>query len=120
MSQTIRLALSQDMPPERLARITRDLSRDLSRAGVGARPVEGQAGAAERGLLTELGQLAVELLSTAGVAAALDVLKGYVSRERKLTIAVELPAGGKFTIDGSNIDSAELRAMLQSVIRAAK
>jgi len=120
MPETIRLALSQDMPPERLARLTRDLTRDLSRAGVSARPVEGQAASAERGLLTELGQLAIEFLGNAGVAAALDVLKGYVSRERKLSINVELPKGGKFTIDASNIDSAELRATLESVIGAAR
>jgi hypothetical protein len=60
---SLTLSLSANIPDERLAQLTRDLERDLSRTGVRARPVEAPAAPGERGEPITLGVLVLALIT---------------------------------------------------------
>ena len=82
----LKLSLSADIPDARLAQVTRDLERDLSRAGIQARPVEAPSVPGERGDPFTLGVLALALVTSGTVKAMIECFKAYLSRERALTI----------------------------------
>ena len=79
------LGLSANLPDSRIAQISRDLSRDLSRVGIATRLVETPAVDGERGEAALLGQLALGLVSSGAVTALIQCLEAYLSRERALT-----------------------------------
>jgi hypothetical protein len=101
------LGLSAEIPASRLARITRDLSRDLTRAGFSAKPVDGGPPApGERGDPVTIGAIALALVTSGAVKALLECLKAYLSRERGLTIKLTRPGGLLVEITSRNIDTS--------------
>jgi hypothetical protein len=106
------LELSASIPESRLAQITQDLSRDLARAGVIAKLVEAPSAPGERGDAVTLGQIALELISSGAVAALIECLKAYLSRERSLTIKLTHPGGSQVEVTSRNIDTAVLQRAL--------
>ena len=110
------LALSADLPESRLAQVTRDLSRDLSRAGLSVRPVAAPMAEGERGDLSLLGQLALALVSSGAVTALIECLKAYLSRERGLSINLTRSDGLSVQITSRNVDTAAVHEALQAAI----
>jgi hypothetical protein len=108
------LGLSANLPASRIALITRDLSRDLSRAGISAKVVEAPANEGERGEAALLGQLALGLVSSGAVTALIGCLTAYLSRERALTIKLTRPDGVQVEINSHNVDQVAIRDALQA------
>lgn len=109
-------ALEATLAPARLDGLTRDLMRDLGRSGIKAQPVEAHPGPGERGVMTSIGNFVVDgLLSGKVAAAALDVLKAYLVRERSMRISVVKPDGTKIEIDAKNVSGAAVAKFLGAV-----
>ena len=108
------LSLGANLPDARLARLTRDLERDLSRAGVQARPVEASSVPGERGEPITLGVLALALISHGAVTALIQCLKAYLSREPALIIKLTRPDGTHIEVNARNVDAPAVREALEA------
>jgi hypothetical protein len=98
------LVLNAEVSKERLANLTRDLSRDLTRSGVPATVVEGHSARGTRGDVVSLGQLALDLVTTEAVTALIECLKAYMSRERTLIVKVRRHDGGEVEVSAKNVN----------------
>jgi hypothetical protein len=107
------LRLSATLPDTRIARLTRDLERDLNRAGIKAEPVEAESSPGERGEPITLGVLALALISSGALKGLVGCLKTYLSREPSLVIKVQHPNGSQVEINSRNVDAADVRAALE-------
>jgi hypothetical protein len=114
----LKLSLSADLPNERLAQLTRDLERDLSRAGVHARPLEAPPVPGERGEPFTLGVLVLALVSSGTVKAMIECFKAYLSRERALTIRLMHADGIQVEVTARNVDTPAVREALEAVVPA--
>jgi len=110
---SLMLVHNSDVPEARRARIAYDLGRDLSRAGVPARPVQAPAAEGERGDAALVGQLALTLVSSGAVTVLFECLKAYLSRERSLAIVLTRADGLKVEVTSRNVDSAAVQKALQ-------
>ena len=107
-----------NLPDARLAQLTRDLERDLSRAGIKARPVEASAAPGERGEPVTIGVLALALITHGAVTALINCLKVYLAREPALTIKVKRPDGTQVEVTGHNVDTNVVREALEAAASA--
>src|SRR5438552_3812145 len=114
----LKLSLSADIPDARLAQVTRDLERDLSRAGIQARPVEAPSVPGERGDPFTLGVLALALVTSGTVKAMIECFKAYLSRERALTIKLMHGDGTQVEVTARNVDTPAVRDALEAVVSA--
>ena len=112
---SLTLSLSADIPDARLAQLTRDLQHDLSRAGIQARPVEAPSVQGERGEPITLGLLAVALVTSGTVRAAIDCFKAYLPRERNLIIKVARTDGKSVEVTSQNVDTPAVRETLAAM-----
>jgi Effector Associated Constant Component 1 len=110
----LKLSLIADLPNERLARLTRDLERDLTRAGVRARPIEAPAALGERGEPITLGVLALALITSGTVKAVIECFKAYFSREHKLSLKLTRADGTQVEVTALNIDTPAVREALEA------
>ena len=112
---SLRVNLSADVPDARLAQITRDLQRDLSRAGIRARPVESPPAPGERGEPITLEVFALALITSGTVKALIECFKAYLSRERALTIRLTRADGTPVVeVTARNVDTPALREALEA------
>jgi hypothetical protein len=109
------LSLSANIPDERIARLTRELGRDLSREGLTAHTPEPPAVPGERGEPVTLGLLALALLTSGTVKALIGCLKAYVSREPSLIIRLRRADGAEMEVNARNVNEPGLRAALAKV-----
>jgi hypothetical protein len=107
------LSLSADLPETRLAQLTRDLGRDLSREGIAARPAEAPAVSGERGEPITLGMLILALVTTGAVNALIGCLKAYISREPALNIKLKRSDGIQIEVNARNVDAPDVYAALK-------
>jgi len=114
----LKLSLSANIPDARLAQVTRDLERDLSRAGIQARPVEASSVPGERGDPFTLGVLALALVTSGTVKAMIECFKAYLSRERALTIKLMRADGTQVEVTARNVDTPAVREALEAVVSA--
>src|SRR5689334_11797928 len=105
MDVSLTLRLSANIPDARLAQLTRDLERDLSRAGIQARPVEAPPVPGERGEPVTLGVLALALITSGAITAIIECFKAYLSRERALTIKLMRADGTQVEVTARNVDT---------------
>ena len=112
------VSLSANLPDARLARLTRDLERDLSRAGVQARPVEAPSVPGERGEPITLGVIALALITHGAVTALIQCFKAYLSREPALTIKFTRPDGAQVEVNARNVDAPAVRQALEAAASA--
>jgi hypothetical protein len=110
------LALRADLPESRLAQVTRDLSRDLSRAGLSVRSVKAPIAEGERGDVSLLGQLVLGLVSSGAVTALIQCLKAYLVRERGLNVRLTRADGLSVEITSRNVDTAAVQEALETAI----
>jgi hypothetical protein len=115
---SLTLSLSADIPDARLAQLTRDLERDLSRAGIQARPVETPPVPGEKGEPVTLGVLALALITHGAVTAVIECLKAYISRERALTIRLTRVDGTQVEVTARNVDTPAVRETLEAAASA--
>jgi Effector Associated Constant Component 1 len=108
------VTLSADIPAARLAQLTRDLERDLSRAGIRARPVEAPPTPGERGEPITLGVLALAFITGGTVKALIECFKAYLSRERTLTIKCARD-GMPLEVTARNVDAPAVREALEAM-----
>jgi hypothetical protein len=113
---SLTVSLSADISDARLAQLTRDLERDLSRAGIQARPVEAPHVGGEKGEEITLGVLALALITTGTIKAVIECFKAYLSRERKLTIKLARADGTRVEITAQNADTPAVREMLEAAL----
>jgi len=107
------LNLSAALPVSRLAQITREMSRDLSRAGISAKPVTAPVAPGERGDAVTLAEIALGLVTSGAVTALLECLKAYITRERSLSIKLNHPDGTLLEITSKNVDTAAVQEALR-------
>lgn len=107
-----------NVPDARLAQITRELERDLSRAGIRTRPIESVSVPGERGDPVTLGALALALVTSGAVTAMVECFKAYLSRERGLIIKVIRADGTQVEVTGKNIDTPSVREALEAATSA--
>lgn len=112
------VSLSAGIPDERLAQLTRDLERDLSRAGIQARPVEAPPVPGERGEPITLGVLALALVTSGTVKALVECFKAYLSREHRLNIKLARADGTQVEITARNVDTPAVHEALQAIASA--
>jgi hypothetical protein len=110
----ISVILEAELAPPRLDGLTRDLMRDLGRAGVPAQPAEAPAGPGERGVMASVGTFVIDQLGGKTAAAVLDVAKAYLTREQSLHISMVKPDGTKIDIDAKNVGSAAVAEFLSA------
>jgi len=109
------IVLSSDAPPERLAALTRDFTRDLSRAGLSPlAPVEPPAAGA-RGDVVTLGQITLALVTSGAVVALIDCVKAYLTRERSLVVKISKPDGTVLEVNARNVDDAGTKQALSAI-----
>jgi hypothetical protein len=111
---SVTVSLSAEIPDARLAQLTRDLERDLSRLGiqaqaVGATPVQG-----EKGEPITLGVLAVVLMTSGTVKAMIECFKAYLTRERTLTIKLKRADSAQVEVTARNVDTPAVREALEA------
>jgi hypothetical protein len=106
------------IPDARLAQLTRDLERDLSRAGIQARPVGAPLAPGEKGGPITLGVLVLALITSGAVTAMIECFKAYFSRERTLTIRFTDVDGAPVEVTGRNVDTPTVREALQRIAAA--
>jgi hypothetical protein len=111
---SLTLNLIANIPDERLAQLTRDLERDLSRTGVQARPVEAPPAEREKGEPITLGVLVLALITSGAITAVIECFKAYLSRERTLTIRLMRADGTQIEVTGRNVDAPAVRATLEA------
>ena len=109
--------LSGSLPNERLAQLTRDLGRELSLAGIPARPVERPAVPGEKGEAVDLGTIALALVSSGAVTAMIECCKAYLARERALTFKLTRSNGPSVEVNARNVDSVAVREFLEAATR---
>ena len=112
------VSLSANLPDARLARLTRDLEHDLSRAGIQARPIEAPSAPGERGEPVTLGVLTLALIKSGAVTALVQCFRAYLSREPALTIKFTRPDGAQVEVNARNVDTPALREALEAAIPA--
>jgi Effector Associated Constant Component 1 len=112
-NSSIGLSLIGDLPSPRLAQLTRNLERDLSRAGIQTRFVEGTPTPGERGEPITLGVLALALVTGGTFKAAIECFKAYLARERRLTIKLTGSNGTQVEVTALNVDSPAVREMFE-------
>jgi hypothetical protein len=105
-----------DVPDARLAQLTRELERDLSRAGIRAQAPQAPMAPGDRGDPITLGALALALITSGAVASMIDCLKAYLTRERALTIKLTRSDGAHVEVTSRNIDAPALREALEAVV----
>jgi len=115
---SLTVSLSADIPDGRLARLTRDLGRNLSRAGIRTRPADAPPVPGEKGEPITLGVLALALLTSGAVKAMIECFKAYLSREPALTIKVARADGTKVEVTARNVDTPAVREALEAVASA--
>jgi hypothetical protein len=106
------------IPDARLAQLTRDLERDLSRAGIQARPAGAPLAPGERGDPITLGVLVLALITSGAVTAMIECFKAYFSRERTLTIKFTDTDGTPVEVTRRNVDTPAVREALQRIATA--
>lgn len=112
------LTLDARMPPPRLAALTRDFGRDLTRAGFPASIATAEPVAGARGDAVTLGQIALGLVSSGAVTALFECLKAYLARERSLVVKVTRPDGGVIEVNARNVDDPAVRQALGTALSA--
>jgi hypothetical protein len=110
------LSLSANIPDTRLAKLTRDLERDLSRAGIHVGSVDSPPTFGEKGEPITLGVLALSLITSGAVTAIIECLKIYLSRERGLTIKLTHPDGTQAEVTTRNVDTSNVREILEAAV----
>jgi hypothetical protein len=110
------VSLSGELSPERLASLTRDLNRNLSRAGVPASLVAQPPSAGERGDAVTIGQIALGLISGGALTAVIECLKAYFVRERTLVVKLTRPDGQQIEVNAKNIDDALVLKALSGAV----
>jgi len=110
--------LSAEIPDTRLAQLTRDLERDLSRAGIRAQPAEVPPIPGEKGEPITLGVLVLALVTSGTVKVLIECIKTYLSRERTLTIKVARADGVQVELTSRNVDTPAVREALEAMASA--
>jgi hypothetical protein len=106
-------ALSAELAPARLDGLSRELIRELGRAGVPAKPVEAKAGPGERGVLSTVGSFVIDTLTNGkAIEMATSIVKAYLAREKSLHVSVVKSDGTKIEIDAKNVGSAAVAEFL--------
>lgn len=105
--------LSAALPDAKLAQLTRDLERDLSRMGIRTRSVEASSVPGERGEPVTLGVLALALITHGAVTAMIECFKAYLSREHTLTVKLTRPDGTVIDVNARNVDTPAVREALE-------
>jgi membrane-associated two-gene conflict system component 1 (EACC1) len=100
----------------RVARLTRDLERDLIRGGIKARSLETSPALGEKGEPVTLGVLAVALISSGAVKALVECMKAYLSREPSLVIKLRNSNGIQAEINARNVASTDVLRALEATI----
>jgi hypothetical protein len=106
------------IPDARLAQLTRDLERDLSRAGIQTRPAGAPLAPGERGDPITLGVLVLALITSGAVTAMIECLKAYLSRERTLIIKLMHADGTQVEITARNVNTPAVREVLEAMASA--
>ena len=109
------VSLSADLSNGRLAQLTDDLERDLSRAGIEARSVQAPSLPGEKGEPITLGVLILTLVTSGAIKALIGCLKTYISQEPSLVINLKRPDGTQVTVNARNVNAPELGAALKAV-----
>lgn len=110
----VTLHLQADLPEARIARLTRELGRELARAGIAAETEAAPPAPGERGDPVTLGVLALALIKSGAVVALIRCLQAYLAREPALTIRLRHADGRQVEVTARNVDSAEVRALLDA------
>jgi hypothetical protein len=105
-AQPVVLTLVANIPPERLATVTRNLSSDLSSLGIKPLPSEQSPEQGIRGDAITLGQIALGLITSGSVTALIECLKAYIAREHSLIIKVTRPDGTTVEVNEHNISQS--------------
>jgi hypothetical protein len=113
------VSLSATIPDARLAQLTNELERDLSRAGIQARPLKAAPPApGDKGEPITLGVLALALITSGTIKAMIECFKAYLSRERALTIKLVVADGTQVEVTSRNVDTPAVRAALEAAASA--
>jgi hypothetical protein len=110
------VTLTANMPDARLAQLTRELERDLSRASIHTRPVEGLHVPGQRGEPVTLGVLLLALVTSNTVKALIDCFKAYLVRERALTIKFARTDGTHVEVTARNVDTPAVREAIEAIV----
>jgi hypothetical protein len=113
------LTLSAELPERRIAQITRDLSRDLSREGISSKPMDGQqSGPDARGDPVTIGVIALALVTGGTIKDLIKCLTAHLSKEKGLKVRVTRPDGLLVEITSKNVATGAIQEALEAAVSA--
>jgi hypothetical protein len=118
MTETSLTVTLANVPDARLAQLTRNLERDLSRVGARARSVETPSVPGEKGEPVTLGVLALALVTSGTVKAVIECFKAYLNREHTLIIKLGHADGTQVEVNASNVHNPAVRETLEAAVSA--
>lgn len=113
------LNLSAEVPERRMAQITRDLSRDLSREGISSKPLDGEPPRpGDKGEPISIGVIALALVTGGTIKELIKCLTAHLSREKGLKVKVTRPDGLLVEITAKNVATAAVLEALETAVAA--
>lgn len=119
-SDSVVLSLESDMKDDRLAQMTRELTRDLGRSGIEAKPIEAPAREGDRGDIITAGHVAIVFCTSGAAAALFEVLRPYFAREPKLKIRIKGADGTTVTVDATNVETGGIQRAVTATLESMK
>jgi hypothetical protein len=113
------LNLSAELPERRMAQITRDLSRDLSREGISSKTMDWQRSEpGARGDPVTIGVIALALVTGGTIKDLIKCLTANLSKEKGLKVKVTRPDGLLVEITSKNVGTAAVQEALEAAVSA--
>lgn len=111
----LRLTLDAEIPAERLAAMTREMSRGLAGTGADARLAEREALPGERSVAEALFTVMVSIATAGAAEIVAEYVKGFLFREKRARLTITAADGRALaTFDAGAIDAEALAAVLRS------
>ena len=117
MPRQVTLALEADLRDERVADLSRELSRDLQRGtDLEVEEVTRPAEPGERAVGAPLlGRIALTFITAGSATALINVLQSYVERDRGLRFRFSSGDGTTLELDADHLDAENVASALEQL-----
>src|SRR5689334_4981174 len=112
------VSLTAELPERRMAQISRDFSRDLSREGISSKPIEQPNEPGTRGDPVTIGVIALALVTSGTIKGLIKCLTACLSMEKGLKVKVTRPDGLLVEITSRNVETAAVQEALEAAVSA--
>lgn len=117
---TILVDLSSDtQAPDDLQTTASLMARALRNAGaVTAKPAAFRPESGTRGGALAIGALVLDILDNSAVAAVIEVIGAYLTRDKTMKVKMTLADGTVLEVDSKNLHRRDIESAMQAMVRA--